>query len=360
MDSFQEAPEPKNIFEPIDLSLFKDHIQQTLLSIIDTMPKKQKTLIIESECIPKLSYFSELEPLEKKGVNRGIQMLSENPIQIDTEILIFVISPIKESLEKIERQIKSEQGSYSYNAKTDPEKNIIAANKQYHVIFFTKINNECFNYINQSSFKSFFITHNLNAEIYPLDYDIISIEQDKCLNELYVDKNYNSLSVLARTIIKFETVFGKIKHKYAKGDFACKVNMLLENQEENALFDNENEILACVMLDRSVDFLTMFCSDFVYEGLLNEIFGISLNNIKVSSNILEKGEKTESTKVDLSYKDKFYYMIKNFAFSKLSNFLPERLRQHKEIMEQGKKTNELTEVSETLKKIKVINFSMFV
>ena len=41
--------------------------------------------------------------------------------------------------------------------------------------------------------------------------------------------------------------------------------------------NNENEILACVMLDRSVDFLTMFCSDFVYEGLLNEIFN-SLKN----------------------------------------------------------------------------------
>ncbi|MCQ2816504.1 MAG: Sec1 family protein [archaeon] len=354
MDTFQEAAEPKNIFEPIDLTLFKDHIQQSLLTIIDTMPKKPKTLIIEDSCITKLSYFSELEPLEKKGVNRGIQRLTENPIPIDTDILIFVISSSKVSLEWIENQIKSEQGSYQYNATSNPEKNIIAQNKQYHIIFFTKINNECFNFINQSSYKSFFITHNLNAEVYPLDYDILSIEQGEALKELYINNNFNCLSMLARTIVKFETVFGKIKNKYSKGNFSKILFNLLEGQEENSLFDNENEILACVMMDRGVDFLTMFCSDFVYEGLLNDYFGINLNSIKVSTDILSKEDKADSIKIDLSSKDKFYHMIKNYAFSKLSTFLPIRLKQHNLIMEQGKKSNELTEVSQTLKKIKVI------
>lgn len=354
METFQEAPEPKNIFEPIDLTLFKDHIQQTLLSIIDSMPKKAKTLVIEESIIPKLSYFSELEPLEKKGVNRSIQRLTESPITNETDVLIFVISPKQLSLEWIENQIKSEQGSFQFSGDQNNYKDSIAANKQYHIIFFTKINNECFNYINQSTYRTFFITHNLNAEIYPLDLDIISIEQKKCLKELYVDDNLNCLSVLARTVVKFETVFGKIKNKYSKGNFSKILLGLIENQEENLLFDNENEITACVMMDRSVDFLTMFCSEFVYEGLLNEEFKNNLNSIKISSDILSKEEKSEFTKIDLSSRDKFYYMIKDFAFSKLSAFLPNRLKQHNLVMEQGKKSREISEVSETLKKVKVV------
>ena len=37
-----------NPIEPIDLSIFKDHIQKSLLNIISSLPKVEKRLILES------------------------------------------------------------------------------------------------------------------------------------------------------------------------------------------------------------------------------------------------------------------------------------------------------------------------
>lgn len=349
MESFQEPTEPTNTFEPIDLYLFREHIQQSIYQVLETMPKKDKILILEESCIPKLSYFTDIEALEKRGVNRNIRKLTENPFQNDIDILVFIIPPIPQTLEWIENQIKKEQSSFAYNA----EANSLASNKEYHVIFITKINNECFNYINSSLYRGFFITHNLNAEMYPLDYDLISLEEPNSLREMCVDNNLNTISVLARSIIKFETIFGKIKNKYGKGNYANLLLNLVEQQEENAMIDNENEILACVVMDRNVDFLTMFASNFVYEGLINDFFNINLESINVSPEILSK-EESSNTKIDLSSKDKFYYMIKDFVFSKISMFLPARLKQHDSAIEQGKKYTEMSEVSESLKKIMAV------
>ena len=46
-----------NPVEPIDLSIFKDHIQKSLLNIINSLPKVEKRLVLESSLIPKISFF---------------------------------------------------------------------------------------------------------------------------------------------------------------------------------------------------------------------------------------------------------------------------------------------------------------
>ena len=97
-------------------------------------------------------------------------------------------------------------------------------------------------------------------DIYTIDYDLISIEEQDALKDLYIDKNYNCLSILGRSILKFQTVFdynclsilgrsilkfqtvfGKIKYKYIKGTLGKKLYLLKKN-EEKIHFHNDNEI----------------------------------------------------------------------------------------------------------------------
>ena len=40
-------------------------------------------------------------------------------------------------------------------------------------------------------------------------------------------------------------------------------------------------------LDRSVDYITQMCSEFTYEAMLNNYFGINLNKIKVKNTIAQ-------------------------------------------------------------------------
>ena len=50
-------PSDENPIEPIDISIFKEHIQKSLINIIHSLPKVDKRLVLENSLIPKLSFF---------------------------------------------------------------------------------------------------------------------------------------------------------------------------------------------------------------------------------------------------------------------------------------------------------------
>ena len=70
----------ENPIFPVDLSIFKDQIRQSLLSILDTLPKVEKSLILEKSCISKLNYLTSLESLEERQVRKDITILNLHPL----------------------------------------------------------------------------------------------------------------------------------------------------------------------------------------------------------------------------------------------------------------------------------------
>jgi hypothetical protein len=211
---------------------------------------------------------------------------------------------------------------------------------KYHLIFIPKISGDCYSFINNSKYKSYFNAHILNIDIYQLDYDLLSLENKESFRDIYIDKNLNSLSSLSRAIIKYETVFGRIKYKYSKGFFAKKLIEILNREEETSSnnLNNENETLACFIFDRNVDMITPLCTNYVYEGILDDYIGIDFNNIYVSTKILEKESKVDHLRIDLSENDKFYSSVKDFNFKKIKNFFATRLAElNTENLEKEKK-----------------------
>ena len=329
----------ENPIYPIDLSIFKDQIRQTLLNILDTLPPVEKTLILEKSCLSKLNYLTSLEPLKERQVKKELIILKPTAFVSDCPIIIYIITPQLENVKIIEKHIESNTkdfGSKDSNEIKDKE----AFNK-YHLIFIPKISGECYSYINESKYKSYFNLHILNIDIYQLDCDLLSLENKNSFRDIYVDRNLNSLSCLSRAIIKYETVFGRIKYKYSKGFYSKKLTELL-NREEEALsntLNNENETLACFIFDRNVDMITPLCSNHIYEGILDDYFGIDFNSLSTKSKIVEKESKADNMKkIDLSEKDKFYTSVKDYNFKKIQKYFPERLTElNKENLDKEKK-----------------------
>ena len=109
---------------------------------------------------------------------------------------------------------------------------------------------------------------NLPIDMIPLEKDVLSLEENTAIKDLYIKEDTKVLAALVRSIIKFETVFGRVKYKYAKGDYACIVKNLLEEEEKISPFETDSEILACVILDRSTDFITPLCFQVNYFKLI--------------------------------------------------------------------------------------------
>ena len=316
---------------PIDINIFKEHTCQSFLKILDSLSDKEKTLIIEKSCIFKLNYIASPKQLTEKKIIKNFLFESREDFQSPTPILIYMIPPSIEYLKIIEKHI-------SINKSTE-----------FHIIFIPKITIDCSSFIESSKNKFLYHIHNLNIDIFALDYDIISLEDYSAFKNIYAKDNYECISSLKRVIYKFEAAFGKIKYRYSKGPLAQKLNKILSEEKSN--FDNnkENEILACFIFDRSVDMVTPFCTNFIYQALIDDYFGINFNTIKLSPKILEKDVKQEFIKIDLSRNDKFYTAIKDFNFSKITSYLPERLMARSAFLKEGKKkTNDVKKLYEDL------------
>ena len=367
----------ENPVSPIDLSIFKESLEQNLITILDLLPSQEKSLIIEESCITKFGFFIKTDFLTQRQFTKKIFLLQNSPPDTQSPVLLYIIPPKKECVEMIEKHIKdnfdkTSMISYLNNKdnkkkgkkkEKDKEDEVKEIKKEFHIIFIPKIVNECSKFIKESNYNSFYRVYNLNMDIFPLDYDLMSLENESAFYDLFVSQNLNSLSILARAIIKYENIFGKIKYKYYLGDLAKKLHDLLIKEEEiSPSIDKANEpgTFSCFIFDRSVDMLTPLCSNFIYEGLLDEFFGINLNTVKVPVQILgkkpnDKNNKNEEIKLDLSKNEKFYTQIKDYNFNKIKLFLGNRLKEHNKMLEESKEKNaDLKQIQENLLKIRLI------
>ena len=367
----QEEKE-ENPVSPIDLTIFKESFEQNFLTILDLLQNQERSLIIEESCITKLGFFIKTDILIQKKFQKQIYLLENSPPQTQSPILVYIIPPKKECLEMIEKHMKINHDKTSMlkyvisddkkkKSKKDEDEENKETKKEFNIIFIPKINNECNKFLSECDFKDFFHKYNLLMDAFPLDYDLLSLEDDFSFYDLFISQDLNNLSVLARVIIKYENLFGKIKYKYYLGSLAKKLNELLAKEESvSATLEKANDsgTFSCFIFDRVNDMLTPLCSNFIYEGLIDEYFGINLNTAKVPSNILGKklGEKNkdEKTKLDLSKNEKFYTQIKDYNFNKIKIFLNNRLKEHNKMLEESKENNDLKQIRENLLKIKLV------
>ena len=368
----QQEEKEENPVSPIDLTIFKESFEQNFLTILDLLQNLERSLIIEESCISKFGFFIKTDILIQKKFQKKIYLLENSPPQTQSPILVYIIPPKKECLEMIEKHMKINHDKTSMlkyvisddkkkKSKKDEDEENKETKKEFNIIFIPKINNECNKFLSECDFKDFFHKYNLLMDAFPLDYDLLSLEDDFSFYDLFISQDLNNLSVLARVIIKYENLFGKIKYKYYLGSLAKKLNELLAKEESvSATLEKANDsgTFSCFIFDRVNDMLTPLCSNFIYEGLIDEYFGINLNTAKVPSNILGKklGEKNkdEKTKLDLSKNEKFYTQIKDYNFNKIKIFLNNRLKEHNKMLEESKENNDLKQIRENLLKIKLV------
>ena len=169
-----------------------------------------------------------------------------------------------------------------------------------NLIFIPGENHDIIEYMIENNIFNEFKIETLNFDLIPIDIDLFSLERDNCIKEIYIENNFTSISDLACALVKLETCFGKVQHRYVKGDLAQLFCSTLEEKElENNLKTNE-EILGMIVLDRRIDFITLMTTNYTCEGLIDENLGINLGRIKVKECILQENltkNKIESEKL---------------------------------------------------------------
>ena len=372
-EEIKQFYEVTNPFEPIDFMIFKDEIKDEFNSIYSKIFQNnidKKALVISKLLFNRFFYIFPFQEIEKKNF---VIYYFENCPQLIKEFQILFVIPSKiECIDIVLRQMERDTNTLKEmqkNMQNNNNQNIIQENqmnniiaKNYYFLYVPKVDLSILNYIDSTdydgNFKNYSDFEMLN---YPLDYDIISFEDKQCFKELFLYKFSDCVDNLANLLIKIQDIFGKIKYRYIIGENSKIVSELLDKKiKEGFLSDkNNDEILACFFLDRSVDYITPLCTEFTYEALLNNYFGINFNKIKVKNEIAkikkedkkkkeeekekekdlteqerqekikedierERKELAEIKNINIGHNDLLYQMIKTFNFSKVGVFLAKR------------------------------------
>ena len=164
---------------------------------------------------------------------------------------------------------------------------------EMNIIFIPGESYEVIEYMMANDLIKSFKISSFNVDLLPIDNDLLSLEKDNCFREIYIDKNLTSISELANSFVKLEACFGKVKYRYIKGDNAKTFDELVRQKEKENDLKTTEEILGMVILDRSVDFITTVTTNYTYEGLIDDNFGINFGTIKIKESYI----KDTSTKV---------------------------------------------------------------
>ena len=249
-----------------------------------------KRFFIDYYCYGILNHLLTLEDFKSKNIERdkitkintkekGLDIIR----QITEDVIIFIIRPDRE-LFNVVLEIHLMLRALRPKGLTE------------HLIFIPRENYDIIEYMTTNNMIGDFNIENLNIDLIPIDIDLLSLEKEDSIKEIYIDKNLSCVSDLANAVVKLETCFGKIKYKYIKGDLAQTFcDTMEEKEKENNLKENEDEILGMIVLDRSVDFITLMTTNYTCEGLIDENIGINLGRIKVNESMLTENLNPTTT-----------------------------------------------------------------
>lgn len=97
-------------------------------------------------------------------------------------------------------------------------------------------------------------------------------------SELHIDGDPTCLYLAASAIVSIQKLYGRIPKVYGKGLYAQKVWELTKQmgKEESAIMNSDKGAIdQIILLDRSIDLMSVLTTQLTYEGLIDEIFGIN-------------------------------------------------------------------------------------
>lgn len=132
-------------------------------------------------------------------------------------------------------------------------------------------------------------------EFVPLDHDLISLEDDSAWKAIYCDGDHTSIFRSAQALMTLQHVYGMFPRILGKGTLARRLaDLLIRQRREHLASDPSNPALitpsqsidSLIIIDRAVDLVTPLCTQLTYEGLVDEVIGISTSHIEVDPSLL--------------------------------------------------------------------------
>ncbi|KAG2470494.1 VP33A protein, partial [Polypterus senegalus] len=242
----------------------------------------------------------------------------------DVKNIIFFVRPKLEIMDIIAGNVKSEVKQRSH--------------RDFHILFVPRRSLLCEQRLEEQGVLGSFINiDQYILDLIPYDGDLLSMESESAFRECYLENDQTSLYHAAKGLMTLQALYGTIPQIYGKGECARHVaNMMLRMKREFA--GSQNQILpvfdTLLLLDRNVDLLTPLATQLTYEGLIDEIYGITNGYAKLPpEKFIQKkqGEggkdlPTEPKKLQLNSAEELYAEIRDKNFNAVGAVLSKKAK----------------------------------
>ncbi|KAF2132826.1 vacuolar sorting protein-like protein [Dothidotthia symphoricarpi CBS 119687] len=203
----------------------------------------------------------------------------------------------------------------------------------------------------------------------PLADDVLSLELDDTVADLYLRKDPTSIYLAAKALMLQQQKHGLFPRIIGKGDNGKRLaDLLIRMRTEVTAGESPSStgpsflgltpsstIDSLIIIDREVDFPTVLLTQLTYEGLIDEVFNISANQTEIDSSIVggaapqpgQTGSASTSMKrkILIDSKDSLYATLGDANFAIVGNLLNKAARRLQSTTERNslaqKSTSEL-------------------
>ncbi|KAL7109739.1 hypothetical protein ACP275_06G194400 [Erythranthe tilingii] len=324
---------------PINLTAIRTRAQKELETILKNV-RGEKCLVIDPKLSGSLSLLLQSSELKKHGAE--LRHLTAEPIQTERTKVVYLVRAQLDLMKFISSHIQN-----------DTSKGI---QREYYLYFVPRRVVACEKILEEEKVHELLTIGEFPLYMIPLDEDVFSFELDLSQKEYLVDGDATSLWHIAKTIHNMEFSFGAIPNVRAKGKGATRVADILNRMQAEEPVNTSDvgvpEINTLILLDREVDMVTPMCTQLTYEGLLDELLGISNGAVELDASIMGAQQEGKKMKVPLNSSDKLFKEIRDMNFEVVVQVLRQKATSMKQdYTDISTTTQSVSELKDFVKKL---------
>ena len=180
-----------------------------LVDKIDPSRRAYKSIVVPEDLRMLINLIIQIEQFQDRKLD--LQFISEALVsklaETDYPLMIFVIPPLKNMLDLVVRVI------------TELSKVKKPTNRVFHLVFYPQRTFMIKYHIKEDKILQYFAkVHDFNFDLIPFSSDFLSLEYKQSMKEIFVTKEYNCHNLAAESLFRLETIFGRFKSTFLKGN----------------------------------------------------------------------------------------------------------------------------------------------
>ena len=146
-------------------------------------------------------------------------------------------------------------------------------------------------------YGSFTFLDELSISWFPLETDVISLEKPNIFANFHVKNDPTCLHEMAKALMTLQAVYGVVPNVFGKGSGAKKLFEFMSRMRREMPSERPDvapKIDRMIILDRQVDLISPLITQLTYEGLIDELFGITNACVKLPAEKFSSSEDQAS------------------------------------------------------------------